>query len=368
MESHLPSGANHLKNTQAIRERRGRMQLTRPWRTAQILLVALSVGICDQNYWQYSNVDRYWPEYWLPFVHGIGLAPEQYRIGVKLAAWWMVQHLHLGFRHGFTIMDTVSLTVAMLLTCNLLQTRQMVRQATNEMQWFTAAAFFALAAYYLGWVGFFFRPETLPSVGLTAVMAWFWTSGPKQSRANYAITISVLILAAAAQAWIRADIPCALNAGILLISITRYGHNLALPRRVAMVTAAGCIGIAAGIQIYIMRVMYPHASYGPIPVVMIAHDFHQWPGLPPFLVFMLPVAWTAIHAWRERENLDGPSLGLLLGAGIYFLLWIVLGKIDEVRIFIPFALILAPISADLALRKILGNSHTSAEMIAEGKA
>jgi hypothetical protein len=69
---------------------------------------------------------------------------------------------------------------------------------------------------------------------------------------------------------------------------------------------------------------------------------------------MLPVAWTGGQAWRRRKHLDGASLGLLLGAAIYFVLWILMGKVDEVRIYIPFALALMPLSAELALRRIRG--------------
>lgn len=366
MESRLPGGGANLKRARTVEGRGTRSHLPPLRRTMQILLVALAAGVCDQTYWQYSNVDHYWPAYWLPFVHGTGLAPEQYRIGVKFAAWWLVEHLHWGFRHGFVLMDVVGLVAAVLLTYNLLERRQAIREARIELQCFAAVVVFALAAYYLGWVLFFFRPETLPSVGLTLLLAWLWTARGKESSGGRIATVPALILASAAQAWIRADIPCALNAGILLICITRYGRDLPLPKRTAILTAVACIAVAAGTQLYIMRVMYPHASYGPIPVFMVTRDLHMWLGLPPFIVFMLPVVWTGLQAWRERASLDGPSLGILIGAAIYLFLWILMGKIDEVRIFIPFALALSPLTAELALRKIQPTRDLPASTIAEG--
>jgi hypothetical protein len=73
---------------------------------------------------------------------------------------------------------------------------------------------------------------------------------------------------------------------------------------------------------------------------------------PPFLLFMVPLAWTAVQAWRQRAMLDTGSRALLLGAAIYLVLWIVFGKLDEVRIFIPFAIVLIPITMELAVRRI----------------
>lgn len=367
MEPRLPSGPAHPETIQAIACQESRPEVPRPRRTTQMLLLALALGVCDQTYWLYSNIDHYWPTYWLPYVHGTGLAPEQYRLGVKLAAWWLVQHFHWGFRHGFVLMDIVGLIVAVLLTYNLLECRRAIREAGPGLQWFAAAAVFGLAAYYLAWVEFFLRPETLPSVGLTVVMAWLWSIRAKPNRSSNIAIACALIIASAVQAWIRADIPCALNAGILLVSLTPSGRGLSLPKRWAIVTSFVCIAIAAGTQLCIMRVLYPHASYGPTPVFMVVHDLHHWLELPPFLVFMLPVAWTGVQAWRRRATLDGPSRGLLFGAAIYLVLWVLMGKIDEVRIFIPFALALTPLSAELAVRVINRPSEMLTTGIAEGE-
>jgi hypothetical protein len=325
--------------------------MLRPQPLTRVLLLAAVLGVCDQSYWQYSDVDHYAKGYWLPFVHGTGGAPEQYRIGVKMAAWWLVQHLSWEFRYGFTLMDVIAAVAGALLVYDLLLRRPAIRESSTSFQWFASAGFVLLVCYYMAWVGFFFRPETLPSFGLTACMAWLWTRR-RDERAGTVLTICGLVAAAAAQAWIRADVPCALNAGILLVSVFGTGRGLSISRRASIVTSAVCIAIAAGTQLYIMRAIYPQASYGRIPVFMVARDLHQPLTYPPFLIFILPLAWTAVQAWRQRAALDIGSRGLLIGAFIYFVLWIVMGKLDEVRIFIPFAVVLIPITMELALRRI----------------
>ena len=40
---------------------------------------------------------------------------------------------------------------------------------------------------------------------------------------------------------------------------------------------------------------------------------------------------------------------MLAGAAIYAVLWVTIGKIDEVRIFLPLALGLAPLTAEMAM-------------------
>jgi hypothetical protein len=323
-----------------------------------VLLLAAVLGICNQNYWLYSNIDHYWPKDWLPFIQGIGLAPEQYRVGVKLAAWWLVQHFGWGFRHGFTLMDVVSSLTAIFLLYDLLQGKKLVRSANMGLQWFASAAFVMLVCFYLAWVGFFIRPETLPSAGLAAVMFWLWSRRDvaTRSRLRQAWLICGLIGASALQAWIRADVACLMNAGMLLICFTRFGSGLSLPKRTAVLTSSAAIAVAGLTQLYIMRVKYPHATYGPIPIVMARHDLSQPLTFLPFLLFIVPVAWTGVQFWRQRADEDGASAGLVAGSGLYLILWAVLGKLDEVRIFIPFALALAPLTVELAIRRIRGSA------------
>jgi len=334
---------------------------TGPQRTTRLLLLAAVLGVCNRNYWQYSDTDHYWPKYWLPFVHGTGLAPEQYRVGVKLTAWWLVQHLGWGFRHGFALMDVVSSLLAVFLLYDLLQRKRLVRYASAEMQWFASAAFVMLVCFYLAWSEFFFRPETLPTVGLAAVMFWLWSprSSSPPSGSRQVVLACGVIAAAALQAWIRADVACLLNFGMLLVCFSRFGHGLSLPRRAAVLTSSAAIAVAGAIQLYIMRVMYPHTSYGSIPIVMARHDLRQPLTFPPFIFFILPIVWTGVYFWRQRAGEDGASAGLIVGSALYLILWIVMGKLDEVRIFIPFALALAPLTVELAVRRIRNDSAAS---------
>jgi hypothetical protein len=335
-----------------------------PERPTRILLLAAVLGVCNQAYWQYSNTDHYWPRYWMPYIQGTGLAPEQYRVGVKLAAWWFVRHLHWGFRHGFMVMDVISSVTGVWLLYDLLQRNSVIRRASTTAQWFASAAFVMLVCFYLSWTLYYFRPETLPSTGLTAVMVWLWMArGPTSNRLRQVMVILGLLATTAVQAWIRADIPCLLNAGMFLAAFLKSADGFSLPRRAAILTSLSAMAVAAATQLYIMRVRYPHTTYGDIPVVMIFHDLPSPFVWLPFLSFIVPIAWTGVEFWRQRRSVDSASLGLVIGSGLYFILWVIMGKIDEVRIFIPFALALIPVTVSLAVRRLSWSSH---EGVAEG--
>ena len=327
-----------------------------PQRTSRMLLLAFTLGLCDLSYWQYSVVDHYYGIYWKSFVDGTGQAPEQYRVGVKLAAWWMVQHFGWGFRHGFALIDVVSSLTGVFLLYDLLLKRRAVRAASVEVQWFASAAFIALTCFYLIWVGSSFRPETLPNMGLTAVILWLWASWNRVAgkKLGQLWVATALVVASALQGWIRADLACVLNAGIFVACLVKQRTSRIQHGGWKLTVSLLCTVIAAGTQLYIMRVKYPHASYGSIPVLMIKHDLRQPLTFPPFLCFMLPIAWTLFRFWRYRNRAAGEDtdLGLVIGSMMYVIFWVVLGKLDEVRIYIPFAMALIPLTVELAMRRI----------------
>jgi hypothetical protein len=60
----------------------------------------------------------------------------------------------------------------------------------------------------------------------------------------------------------------------------------------------------------------------------------------------------AVQGLRRRFERDPAGVAFLFGAVLYFALWISIGKIDEVRIFIPFALALTPLTVQMAMLRV----------------
>ena len=121
MESPSPdqpiTRANSADQAEAALAREG----VRPERMTYVLLLLTALGVCDRSYWLYSSIERQQPETWLSVLRGTAPAPEQYRIGVKFAAWWMAEHFGWGFRHGFAVMDVISSVACLWLLYGLLE-------------------------------------------------------------------------------------------------------------------------------------------------------------------------------------------------------------------------------------------------------
>jgi hypothetical protein len=258
-------------------------------------------------------------------------------------------------------MDILGSLTAVFLLYSLLERMPNFQRATNQVRWIASAAFAALLLFYLAWVGSYFRPETLPTAGLAALMFWLWSRWEHESAtaAHSAYLIVGLLAATALQACIRADVPLALNIGMATGYLLPRRRG-SVPQRFAKIaTAVACTAVAGATQLYIMRIVYPHASYGPIPILMIGHDLQQPLTFPPFVCFMLPVVWTLVQFWAGRSNRvrKATNDGLMIGSLLYLLMWVVLGKLDEVRIFIPFAAAMTPLTVDLLLRRIAPSSQ-----------
>ena len=342
--------------------------LASPGRYARVLLIAMLLGSTFRNYWTNSHYEHLDPSVWMSFVNGTGAAPEQYRVGVKQVAWWIMRHLGGGFRHSFALLDIVGSVIAALLLYSLLERSRFYREGGLLRRWFGSGVFLVLFFYYLSWLPWFEKAETLPSAGLVAGLLWLWSKRPgSTSGLRIALTVAGLLLLTMGQALVRADIALLLSAGMFLVALTRrFGDGHSLPQPWALGTSVACALLAAGTQAYMMRVAYPHASYGDTPVFMLRYDIADPLVVGPFVLFLLPVVWTALAALRQLRaggsssrfvNEDAAGLGLLLGALLYIPLWMVLGKLDEVRIFLPFALALVPLSTGLVLRRVLGHGE-----------
>jgi len=316
----------------------------------RFLLIVSLLSSCFLDYWGYSR-DYYAAvsPWMMSLVNGTGAAPQQYRVGVVQTAFWMSRHLHMGFRHAFTILDIVAALITGLVLYSLLERSIVYQQATRSLQWLGSAAFILLTQFYLAWLLWYQRPETLPTAALATLILWLWTRRSAATGATQFLTALAIILLSAMQGFVRADVAFLLGTGFFLASLTRLGDDLSLPRKLALPTSVLSAGIAAGIQVYMMKVVYPHASYGDTPVIELKLNLTDHLRMVPFILFMIPLAWTALQAWRRRFTGDAASIAFLTGSILFLALWAVVGKVDEVRIFTPFALCLAPLTIQMLL-------------------
>jgi len=328
--------------------------------TIALIFIALSTIYLD--YWSYSRTFYLDSANWNTFaIPGRINGPGQYRIGPVLLAHLMT-HGHLAMRHAFAIIDVATLLVAMFVLRRVLERSTTWLAATEPLRWFGTASFIALFQYYLWWLLWYQRPATLPATLLLALSLLLSTFRlPVAGALGSALTALALLAVAVLQGITRPDVGFAFYLGIAIACLTSPQGRFALARPLQAAMSLAGAAVTGGIQFYLMRVVYPHMSYGNTPIVQIHWNLTLPRRIIPLLLFLAPTIWLVVQIIKKRICLEAPQTGLLFGAALFFCLWGVVGKFDEVRIFMPFALVLTPLMVEAALKTFLRpEEHASA--------
>jgi len=329
-----------------------------PHKVARLLLGLVVCSAIFSDYWEYSKQYHANPETWMDVLGGTADAPQQYRIGVPWAAN-LLRHGPIGLRHGFTSIDLVGAAFAVFVLFSLFERSRLYGAAEERTRWFGAACFVFLAQYYLAWTTWYQRPETMPSMAVLAATLWLMTAhhAPRRSRWMAAPVPGMLALAVL-QGFIRPDVIIALHLGVLLVCLKGAGGGFALRRGTQAATSVAAILIAGGIQYYLMHVVYSHAGYGTTPVFQLLLNATHPLRWIPFALFVLPWLWLMTTVVRGRGRVKAPDAALLAGSAIYVCLWLIVGSMDEVRIFLPFAMALAPLTSLCAMQRFIASPDT----------
>jgi len=324
-----------------------------PRRTLSVLLVLVAVSTIFLDYWEYSRSFYIDPGIWASTLRGDNAAPTQYRIGVLKTAEFLTRHTHLAMRHALTVIDLAMLLLALFGLRALLMRSAAWRSAGIAAQWFGAAAFVVLMQYSLLWLTWYQRPETITIAALLALSLWLCTYRvPIAGAMGSILTALCLVVLGVLQGLTRADVGVTFHLGVALICFTRLGKNFPLARWAQFAASLAAAATAAGTQLYIMRVLYPHASYGTTQMFQLGLNYSDHIRIVPFALFVVPSIWAAVQVARRRYSPAPAQAGLLIAAAMFICMWAVLGKIDEVRIFLPFALALAPLTVEAAMSRI----------------
>ncbi len=314
---------------------------TSPKRAVRWIFLALLCSICFLDYWGYSTEFHKNPGGNLDIVAGQAAAPQQYRLLVVRTAWLLQQHMQFPFRYSFVLFDLLAGAVAGFILLKLIERSAAFRRVGSTGRWLGYAAFLFLFAYYLLWLQWYQRPETLPTTCFVAAMLLLlsWrTSRP----VSFAVIACLTLLVSFLQALTRADMTVCFYAGVFLFAISRSGSNLPAPRIFNICLSFIAAALAAAVQWFLIHRLYPHATYGDTPVFQLRMNLHEPLRIIAFVLFMAPVIYTLAVAVRRRDSQEPAAMALCVAIALFLPLWIVLGKIDEVRIFLPFAVALIP--------------------------
>ena len=307
------------------------------------ILLCLIASICFLDYWEYNRqVTANGPEQYTTLIQGTGDAPQQYRVLIVRSAWFLAQHAHLKMRHAFVAFDFFSAVIAGFILLLLLERSEIFRRWKPMAQLCAYATYLFLTAYYLIWLDWYQRPETLPTLCFVTLMLALLSRKPAGSASLLAIVAGTLGLVLL-QALTRADVAFCFYAGVFLYACLPTGRLLPGPRYFHAALAAVAAVTAAATQWVIAHRIYPNATYGDTAVLQIRGNLGPL-SLIAFLLFLVPAGWTLWYVLKQRPAVEAPWLALLLGACIFIPLWATVGRVQEVRIFLPLAVALIPLT------------------------
>ncbi len=315
--------------------------------TTVVLLI--TAGYTYLDYWNYSRSWHAGGTDWLDLLAGRGFAPAQYRIGVIRLAALLADLTHTGLRHMFALIDGLSLLASLLLLFHFLMDDSngdgddmSAGDARREelVRWLKVSLGFGVVLVYLLWSFWYQKPETDPTLLLLVLSA----AALRSRRA--VLAAPALILLAAVGATVRADAMVAFHLGCLLVCVLPQGRSLPLGRTVQGIASGLAALAAAGVQYWIMHRLYPGAPKQ-VESLQLLHNL-IWPeGYLAIVLALFPWWLTLWLAGRRWAALDGWSLALVTASVAHFAMFFTLGTAVEVRVFLPYALLVVPLSARL---------------------
>ena len=277
-----------------------------------------------------------------PPMPGVAYAPDAYRVAMSVVFSFLVRLLHPADHFLVNTGVDFCCAFATLMLLYAVAVRDFaVDGARPRMQrWAVVLAFLAAAQFPMAWVAPWQRPETMPSALFLAFALYCWVRS-----ADAVLWLLPLFAAALIQGFVRADIAVIFGAGVLASGA--LGSGLAHPRSRAMTlaTGTGVAVLAGGVQAYLQFVRFPHLSYPPGTAVLQWRYNLYFHNLQSAGVAILPFVLLCGFLALKRIPLSAVECAILASSTMYLALWFAVGIFGEVRIFVPYMLLLCVVAA-----------------------
>jgi len=297
------------------------------------------------------------PFAWSSLLAGHGSAPEQYRLGVLFVAGAITRlsHGHLALRYSLTVLDCLFLIAGLFSVYLLITRNRLYRQSGPLFQVTIQSLTVGLLLYYMSWTLWYHKPETIANfalLALAAVLLSGYTALPTWLSCVGLLVCSIYL------GTIRADSGFALNLGMLVAALALAGSKLPLGRVNHAVIAIFGIIADIGVEFYIKHFLYPSNQFSDA-LISIKANFTSPLTLFCVLVAFAPFFYLLFLARRFWKNLEGWESALLFASLAEFLIFIIVAHAREVRLFLPFPMVLSSATAILFCRYFIDDPSLS---------
>ncbi len=312
-------------------------------RLFNFLLLLLLASITFLHYREYNAELNAHPETYSLLLHGNGAAPAQYRVGMVFAAEALHRLTRAPIYSFLALFDFALALGAALLLRDLLTRMGGFQTASPASRWSRCLLFLLLLSLYLAWSGYYQRPETFACTFFVAASVYLLSW-----KRPAAIVVPCLLVLAVLQGFVRADVAILFHFGLLVYLLTIGGRGFPLSRPVLLLTSLVGTALPAAILYVLIHKIFPHATYGDTPMFQLILNLRPTI-LVPFALFIIPTLYTYKQAIPRLSRLPAPFSALLLIAFFYFGSWALLGRLEEMRIFIPFAVAMMPLTVNFLM-------------------
>lgn len=282
-------------------------------------------------------------------------APDVYRM-LMPAVWRTAEHaIPIELAWIAAGLDFLFLLPALLLLARLAV--EDLRPALQQT--LTLALFVAFVQFPVDWIVPWQRPETTPTALFLAFALFCVSRASRQP-----LWTAALLAATFVQAFVRSDAPFILGAAITLLSfLPRFSTGFG-SRRGMFLRGAAIAAIAAAVQIYLQFFLYRGIPYPPgtTPIQFATNLRPHYLTSALLALAPFPLAFwiarrssTGVGAFRLRA-IDATAI---LAALLYLPIWFAVGLVAEVRIFVPFLLLLCIPAARVSAHFLLGAAAQS---------
>jgi hypothetical protein len=311
--------------------------------TVFVLLFLLSVCITlghfiHSSYYFYSQTHGI-PTFGSPPVL---YAPEAYRVAIPAVGRSLVHAFHVSDSSVVATVLDVSFAFLALFLFYRLTVDDLPSSLSRAGRALAVALFLAFLYFPVTWIVPWQRPETLPTAFYLACALTLLFR--KERRTLW----SVLLLAMTIwQAFVRADVPLIFGIALMVGSLLKNSLADFGPRSINLARGAAVALIAASVQLYLQFVRFPHLRYPPdTAVIQLRYNLTPH-GLGGLVLALLPVMLLVVMLALKRVPLSAVDTLAILASALYLPLWMTVGIVGEIRLFVPFLLALSTVAAKL---------------------